>query len=117
MAEDEPHVEPEHEHEHGDSCACCGGEVECPLDQDDMAMVSLGTGVAAMVFGVFGWGTWPHFLALPLGVLAVASACRAVKCGTQNKKQATKGMVFGVIGLCAWLIGTTWHEAWVLLHR
>lgn len=121
MAEDEPNGghdhDHDHDHDHGGACGCCGGEAECPLDQNDMAMLSMGAGVASLVFALYGYATWPHVLALPLGVLAIASACRAVKCGTENKKQASAGMVCGVIGLCAWLIGSTWHEAWMLLHR
>lgn len=84
--------------------ACCPcGTCECKMDDEDLAILSLGTGVASLVFGMFGWHHF-HFLALPLGVCALVCGTKALKANTKRDRQAIQGVVCGVIGASFWII-------------
>ncbi len=92
------------------SCACDLG-----LDAADQAIIALGLGAAAMVFGTFGLMSWLHWLAVPLGAGAVMCGYQALKQHTPHEKAALGGIAFGVIGLAMFLVTSTWHATMRLL--
>lgn len=113
MAEDKEAKAPEVSEDEGtpaeveEACECCV-TCECLTDEDDLAMGALICGVGAVMFGMFGF-TNLHFLALPLGLLAICSGKKALKQETRWQKQAWGGIVCGVIGACAWLLTLGLH--------
>lgn len=85
-----------------DAC-CASGTCECTMDDEDLAILALGTGVASLIFGMFGWHNF-HFLALPLGLCAMICGTKALKANTKRDRQAVQGVVCGVIGASFWVI-------------
>ena len=89
---------------------CCGGGAECGLDGDDHAIIALAAGVMALVFGLFGCGSWAHLLALPCGVAGVLCGYKALKEKTAHDRAAVNGICLGAVGLALFLVISTWHE-------
>ncbi len=85
-----------------EGCPCCA---DLDLDSEDLALISLGAGIMSAVFGLFGCGhAVLHFLALPLGLIAVVCAYKALKQGTPRDKAALKGLALGVTGVALFLV-------------
>jgi len=87
---------------------CCGGECQCGFDKevapDDLALLSLVTGVASLFLCM---GTPSHrFIGLLCGATAVVTGWAAQRTASRREKQAIGGLVCGTIGLTIWLMAT-----------
>jgi hypothetical protein len=78
------------------------------LDQeigpDDMALLSLCTGVASLILSMGPDAGRRLQLALLGGAVAVSSGWLAARNECRHQKQAITGIICGVIGLCTYLL-------------
>lgn len=102
MAEqDEQVVGPDGEAPEPESCC----DLNVDLDAEDFALLSLGCGIASVAFGTFGWlRAWIHFLAIPLGLLAIWAGYTALKRDTKFGAAAMSGLGAGSLGLAMFVI-------------
>lgn len=94
-------------------CLTCCGDWE--LDSEDLALLSLGIGVAALVFATFGQTSWLAWLAIPTGVGAVWTGYKALKADTPRPSAALWGLALGAFGLACWLVFGVLRGAWRLV--
>lgn len=71
---------------------------------DSRALVSLITGVAAVMF-MFAVDRWMlHTLSLALGIGAVVTGSRVLRAGTKGMGVSVAGIVLGTIAVCSWIL-------------
>ncbi len=93
--------------------SCCGAD----LDAEDLALLSLGAGIAACAFATFGVTGWTHILALPCGAGAVYCGYQALKQQTPRAQAALIGLGGGALALAMWLITRGWMNVVEWLGR
>ena len=101
MADDDQTMEPTEE-----EGSCCGGKCSCGLDKevsaDDLALVSLITGVMSL-FLTTAWTPAQRFMGLLLAATAVVTGWTGQR-SSRREKQAIAGIVCGTLGLTWWLL-------------
>lgn len=103
MAEvDDPVVGPDGEAPETGQTLC--RDIEDLLDADDLALISLGSGIVATVFVMCGYGTWLLPVSFLLGIGAVCSGWKAYKRKTKLERQAIYGLGFGCFALALYLV-------------
>lgn len=75
------------------------------VEVDDLAVISVVSGVMALMFALFAGGTFLHGLALLTGAPAVVTGYKAVKAEADHQEQALWGLIAGAAALSLWLIG------------
>ncbi len=71
---------------------------------DSRALVSLITGVTAVMF-MFAVDRWMlHTLSLALGISAVVTGSRVLRAGTKGMGVSVAGIVLGTIAVCSWIL-------------
>ena len=93
--------------------SCCGAD----LDAEDLALLSLGAGLATCAFATFGFMTWTHLLALPCGLVALGCGYRALKDDTPREHAALFGLGTGALGLAMWIVTSAWGHVMAVVGR
>jgi hypothetical protein len=71
---------------------------------DQRAMISLITGVAALMF-CFAIDRWLiHTTSVVLGVVAIWSGVAVMRQGTKGMGVSVAGIVLGTIAVCSWIL-------------
>lgn len=70
---------------------------------DTRALVSLITGLAALMFG-FAPDSWLYIATLPLGITALWTGVGVLREGRPGMGISVAGTVLGTIAICSWIL-------------
>jgi hypothetical protein len=70
---------------------------------DPRALVSLITGLAALMFSL-GVESWLLITALPLGLIALWTGVAVLREGRPGMGISVAGVILGTIAICAWIL-------------